>query len=94
VVTTGRSALELERRPDAPLAAVTLQVENVELADALRAFERASGFTVVPADPLDARVSFRLEEVPWDEALEELLATAGFGFEKVGGFLLVYRRGS
>lgn len=73
----------ISRAPAAPLAGeftgepVSLSFQGAALADVLCLFEEITGlgFRVPPG--LDARVTIHVRELPWDHALEALIASAG-----------------
>jgi hypothetical protein len=73
----------ISRAPAAPLAdeftgePVSLSFQGAALADVLCLFEEITGLGFrVPAG-LDARATIHVRELPWDHALEALIASAG-----------------
>ena len=57
---------------------VDLDFQDIHLFEVLRLFADTSGLNVVVHPGTMGRVTFRARQVPWDEALERVLAPNGF----------------
>ena len=80
----------VEVPPGAELPApISLDFQDVEVRTALQLIAEFSGFNIVAGDAVDGRVTMRLVDVPWDEALDLLLATNGLGKLHTGNVILV-----
>ncbi len=55
----------------------------------LRLIAEVSDLNVIAGDEVQGRVTIRLVEVPWDQALDVILMTQGLGFERVGNVLRI-----
>ncbi len=58
-------------------AAITLDFQDVEIRTALQLIADFAGFNLVAGDEVVGRITMRLVDVPWDEALDLILATEG-----------------
>lgn len=68
---------------------ISLDFQDVEIRKALQLIADFAGFNLVAGDDVDGRVTVRLVDVPWDEALDLLLATRGLGMLRTGNIVLV-----
>lgn len=69
---------------------VTLDVQKADLRWVLMIIGRASGKNLVLPDSLQGRVTVKLQDVPWDQALDLVLRMKGLGVEESGNVLMVY----
>ena len=58
-------------------AAITLDFQDVEIRTALQLIADFADFNLVAGDEVAGRITMRLVDVPWDEALDLILATEG-----------------
>lgn len=56
---------------------IQMHLDGVRLGDVLRAFERITRHPVQADVPVDAKVTVWLDDVPWPDALRQVLAQAG-----------------
>lgn len=70
---------------------VTIELEDVSLAEALGALaERAGKRLAVEAGvSLEVRVTLQAKEAPWREVLEQLVHVSGLAYEESGDWLIV-----
>ena len=61
----------------------------VEIADVLRLIAEVSDLNVIAGDEVKGKVTIRLVDVPWDQALDVILLTKGLGFVRVGNVLRI-----
>ena len=68
---------------------VTLDFRDADLRDVLRVLSEVSGLDFVLQPGVSGRVSLRLTETPWDQALDVILRSHGLGHLLDGGVLRV-----
>ncbi|MFC2173077.1 type IV pilus secretin PilQ [Acidobacteriota bacterium] len=68
---------------------VSLDLKEAPLTDVLRFFSVISGLNIVMDPEVTGNVSVHLIEVPWDQALELLLRTHGYGMNLDGNVLRI-----
>lgn len=85
--------LSLPALADAPRAAeskrITLDVVRADIHDVLRILAEKGGLNVVVSDEVQGKVTLKLLNVPWREALDTVLASHGLGQELRGNILRV-----
>ncbi len=75
--------------PDEPATPVSLDFRDADLRDVLRILSEVSGYDFVLQPGVTGRVSVRLTETPWDQALEVILRSHRLGYLTEGGVLRV-----
>ena len=83
------SAGEREGRAQVETEPISLDFQDVEVRTALQLIADFAGFNLVAGDHAAGRVTLRLVDVPWDEALELVLATKGLGQLRTANAILV-----
>jgi type IV pilus assembly protein PilQ len=68
---------------------ISLDFKDVEIADVLRLIAEVSDLNVIAGDEVAGRVTIRLVDVPWDQALDVILLTKSLGFMRVGNVLRI-----
>jgi len=68
---------------------ISLDFKDVEIGDVLRLIAEVSDLNVIAGDEVKGRVTIRLVDVPWDQALDVVLLTKNLGFMRVGNVLRV-----
>jgi type IV pilus secretin PilQ/predicted competence protein len=68
---------------------ISLDFKDVDIADVLRLIAEVSELNVIAGDDVDGKVTVRLVDVPWDQALDVVLLTRGLGFMRVGNILRI-----
>jgi type IV pilus assembly protein PilQ len=68
---------------------ISLDFKDVEIADVLRLIAEVSDLNVIAGDEVNGRVTIRLVDVPWDQALDVILLTKSLGFMRVGNVLRI-----
>jgi len=68
---------------------ISLDFKDVEIADVLRLIAEVSDLNVIAGDEVKGKVTIRLIDVPWDQALDVVLLTKGLGFMRVGNVLRI-----
>ena len=68
---------------------VSLNFQNIPLRELLHVFADITGFNIVISDTVAGNVSLRLNEVPWDQALEIVLKQKGLAMRKNGNVVWI-----
>jgi type IV pilus assembly protein PilQ len=66
---------------------ISLDLKDAELKDVLRTFARIGRFNLVVDPEVKGSVTVRLEDVPWDQALDVILRSNGLGYVVEGNVL-------
>ena len=83
---------ELERREDQfkyTGEKLSLNFQDIEVRSVLQLIADFTDLNLVAADTVSGRITLRLKNVPWDQALELILKTKGLDKRQVGNVLLV-----
>jgi len=68
---------------------ISLDFKDVDIADVLRLIAEVSDLNVIAGDEVAGKVTIRLVDVPWDQALDIILLTKGLGFMRIGNVLRI-----
>lgn len=68
---------------------ISLDLKDVDIDDVLRLIAEVSELNVIAGDDVAGKVTIRLVDVPWDQALDVILLTKGLGFVRVGSVLRI-----
>lgn len=68
---------------------ISLDLKDADLKDVLRTFAELEKINIAIDPEVRGSVTVRLENVPWDQALEVILATNGLGYILEGNVLRV-----
>ncbi len=68
---------------------ISLDLKDVDINDVLRLIAEVSDLNVIAGDEVQGKVTIRLVDVPWDQALDVILLTRGLGFVRVGTVLRI-----
>jgi type IV pilus assembly protein PilQ len=68
---------------------ISLDFKDVDIADVLRLIAEVSELNVIAGDEVKGKVTIRLVDVPWDQALDVVLLTKGLGFMRIGNVLRI-----
>ena len=83
---------ELEQRTDAFKFSgekLSLNFQDIEVRSVLQLIADFTDLNLVASDTVSGRITLRLKNVPWDQALELILKTKGLDQRQVGNVLLV-----
>ncbi len=83
---------ELEKRTDAFKFSgekLSLNFQDIEVRSVLQLIADFTDLNLVASDTVSGRITLRLKNVPWDQALELILKTKGLDQRQVGNVLLV-----
>jgi type IV pilus assembly protein PilQ len=68
---------------------VSFEFKDIDIQNLLRVIAEVSRKNVVVADDVQGKVTIRLRNVPWDQALELILRSKGLGKEEIGNIIRV-----
>ena len=68
---------------------VTLDFKDADIRNVLKIISYKCGVNIVATPEVIGNVTIRLVDVPWEKALEVILKTYGFGFERIGNIITV-----
>ncbi len=68
---------------------ITVDLQNAEIGNVLRLLADVSGHNFVYGEEVKGKVTLKLREVPWDQALDVVLKTKGLGMKKDGNVIRV-----
>lgn len=68
---------------------VTFDFKEADISNVLKIISYKSGVNIVTTPDVMGNVSVRLTDVPWELALDVILKTYGFGYQKQGNVILV-----
>jgi len=71
---------------------LSLNFQNIDLRAVLQVFADFTKLNLVVSDAVTGSVTVRLQEVPWDMALDIILQSKGLGLRRQGGVLMVAPR--
>jgi type IV pilus assembly protein PilQ len=68
---------------------LTLNFQDIDVRAVLQLLAETSGLNMVVSDTVSGNVTLRLDNVPWDQALDIILATRGLDMRQVGNVMMV-----
>jgi type IV pilus secretin PilQ/predicted competence protein len=68
---------------------IDLKVTNADVTDVLRTFAQISGLNIIVQPGVHGEVTAELENVPWDQALEEVLKINNLDYELEGNVMRI-----
>ncbi len=68
---------------------LSLNFQNIEIRALLQVIADFTNFNVVTSDSVSGTVTLRLQDVPWDQALDIILQSKGLGLRKNGNVLWI-----
>ena len=77
------------RRPRYTGKRVSFEFKDIDIHNLLRVIAEVSKKNVVVADDVSGKVTIRLRNVPWDQALDLILRSKGLGKEELGNIIRV-----
>ena len=69
---------------------ISLDFQNADLHNIIRIIGEISGKNIVVSDKVAGKVTLKLKDVPWDQALDIVLSSQNLGVEESGNVLTVY----
>ena len=68
---------------------LSLNFQNIEIRSLLQVIADFTSFNIVTSDSVVGNVTLRLQDVPWDQALDIILQSKGLGLRKSGNVLWI-----
>lgn len=68
---------------------LSLNFQNIEVRSLLQVIADFTHFNIVTSDSVSGAVTLRLQDVPWDQALDIVLQARGLGMRKLGNVIWV-----
>lgn len=89
----GQGTRYIEPDEDAPTSdAVTINVKDANISEVLKAYSLQTGQSIVVGpDVVSDNVNVRLNNIPWQEALDVILKPYGFGYRVMGDTIVISR---
>lgn len=69
---------------------ISLDFQNTNIRDVIKIIGEHSGKNMVISDGVTGRVTVKLKDLPWDQALDIVLASRTLGVTESGNVLIVY----
>ncbi|MCL2029581.1 MAG: type IV pilus secretin PilQ [Deltaproteobacteria bacterium] len=69
---------------------ISLDFQNADLHNIIRIIGEVSGKNIVVSDRVTGKVTLKLKDVPWDQALDIVLSSRNLGVEESGNVLTIY----
>ncbi len=71
---------------------LSLNFQNIEVRSLLQVIADFTNFNIITSDSVTGSVTLRLQDVPWDQALDIILQAKGLGMRKTGNVLWIAPR--
>jgi type IV pilus assembly protein PilQ len=68
---------------------ITLDFQDADLLNVLRLIAEVSGLNIITAEGVGGKISMRMQDVPWDQALDIILKTKGLGHVREGNVVRI-----
>lgn len=68
---------------------LSLNFQNIEVRSLLQVIADFTNFNIITSDSVAGSVTLRLQDVPWDQALDIILQAKGLGMRKTGNVLWI-----
>jgi type IV pilus assembly protein PilQ len=68
---------------------ISIETDDVELRDVFRLISEESNVNMIIADEVKGRISLKLKDVPWDQALVMIMKAKKLGYSRVGNVLRI-----
>jgi type IV pilus assembly protein PilQ len=68
---------------------ISLDFKDADIGNILRLIAEVSDLNVIAGQEVVGKVTIRLVDVPWDQALDVILLTKGLGFVRIGNILRI-----
>lgn len=68
---------------------ISLDFKDADIKNILRLIAEVSNFNIITADDVSGKITMRLVDVPWDQALDVILQTRSLGMVQVGNVIRI-----
>ena len=82
-------ASKLSQGPGYSGQKLSLNFQSIEVRSLLQVIADFTNFNVITSDSVSGTVTLRLQDVPWDQALDIILQAKGLGMRKTGNVLWI-----
>jgi len=82
-------ATEIAKGPKYTGDLMTLDFKNADILNVLRLIAEVSGLNIITNDNVGGKISMRMVNVPWDQALDVILKTKGLGQIREGNVVRI-----
>ena len=69
---------------------ISLDFQNTDIWQVISVISEFTGKNIVAPETIKGRVTLKIKDMPWDQALDIVLGSLGLGFEEAGNVLIVY----
>ena len=88
-LTPAEKEAQLKKRFPYTGEKLSLNFQNIDIRQVLQIIAEATDLNLVTSDSVQGSVTLRLEQVPWDQALELVMESKGLASRKSGNVLMV-----
>lgn len=74
---------------DLPTGNITLDFKEADIQNVLKIISYKAGVNIVTTPEVMGAITIRLVDVPWEKALDVILKTHGYGYDRVGNIITV-----
>lgn len=89
IASTAVQPQETEKGKEGNENNVTLDFKDADIQNILRVLAYKSGVNIIAGKEVVGTVTIRLVDVPWEQALQVILSTYGFAYEREGNIISV-----
>ena len=90
IVPTGaQEAVKQAAGPAGTIPTVTINVDDTDIVQVLNAFSQQSGQSIVIGPEVSGKVTARLKDIPWPEALDVIIGPHGYAYEQNGKTVVI-----
>ena len=86
---TVANATQLEQKKQYSGQKISLNFQSIDIRSVLAILADSSGKNLVVSDSVNGSITLRLQDVPWDQALDIIMKTKGLASRQVGNVLMV-----
>lgn len=80
------------RAASKPVQGISLDFQDVDVRSVLTLFADFTGLNIVATEQVSGRLTLRLDQVPWEQALDLILDVLALGQQRVGDVIIVRPR--
>lgn len=88
-LTKAEQELQKKQKPQYTGDRLTLNFQDIEVRSALQIIADFTGLNIVVSDSVTGNVTLRLQNVPWDQALDIILKSKGLDMRRNGNVIMV-----
>ncbi len=68
---------------------ISLEFKDIDIHDVLRLISNVSYINIITSDDVQGQVTIKMDNVPWDQALDVILSSKGLGQQRLGNIIRV-----